>query len=79
MKNLAMGATGLALAAGAVATGVALSKKKNRTKLVKEVKRASEKVADIKQSLQDAKERYQAYQHRIGLGKGKKKNAKGKK
>lgn len=65
MGKVALGAAGVALAAGAaIATNVALKDKKTRARFQKGADR-------IQKVLEEGTERYQAYQHRIGLNKGK--------
>ena len=73
MKNLAVGATGLAIAAGAVATGVAIADKKNRARLKRGVEKASKRIGQARDAFNQTKDKFQAYQHRIGLNNGKKK------
>lgn len=66
-KKIALGATGVALAAGAVVAGVALSDKKNRTKIKKGVKVAAKRIRKIGHVIDEGRERVQAIQHRIRL------------
>lgn len=75
IKKVAIGATGLALATGAVVAGVALTNKKTRTRLTRGAKKT---FGRVQQTIGDAAERYQTYQHKIGGMKVMKKK-KGKK
>lgn len=60
--KIALGATGLALTAAAVATGVALMNSKTRRKITK---RFSKTTSSLKESVP---RQYQAIAHQIGLG-----------
>ena len=76
VRKVAWGGTGLALTTGAVAAGVALSNRKTRLALKR---RAKKTLGRVKATLEEGADRYQAYQHRIGMGKGKPKPKGGKK
>lgn len=60
--KVALGATGIALAAGGVAAAVLLSNRKNRTTL----KRVA---GTAKKAFENGAERFQSYQHKIGPAK----------
>ena len=77
MGKIALGVTGVALTTGAVVAAVALSNDKTRNALKKEAKKAAKqglrKVSQtVRGAIDEGKDRYQAYQHRIGISKGKK-------
>lgn len=66
-SKLAMGATGVALAAGAMVVGMALSNKETRRSLQKGAKSTIKKFNEIRDDLQkDNQERFQTVQHRVG-------------
>jgi len=69
MSNIAMGATGLALAAGAVATGIALANKDTRRKLQKTAKKTAQKattgIKRAREMMEESQQKYQAFQHRV--------------
>lgn len=72
IKKVALGATGVALAAGAVAAGVTLARsKKARTTLKRGVRRTIKGIERVRGVLEEGQERYQAIQHRIAAS-GKK-------
>lgn len=71
VKKTALGATGVAITAGAIAAGVALANKKNRTKVKKIASKTIKKLGKVREAIQEGADRYQAYQHRIGMGRGK--------
>lgn len=70
-RNIARGAAGVALAAGAVATGVALANRNTRRKLTTGAKKAVRGFRRIRGTLSEGG-RYQAVAHRIGVGLRKK-------
>lgn len=64
-RKIMLGATGLALAAGAVATGFALSNPKNRRKLRTTARRAEKGLRRVGEVIEEGRNRYQAIAHRI--------------
>lgn len=70
--KIALGATGVALAAGAIIAGVALTNPKTRQKIANGTKSTVKRLRRVGEVIQEGKHRYQAVQHRIGLSKRKK-------
>lgn len=58
-QMIALGATGLALTAGAIAAGVAFSNRGVRTRLTREARRG---IKSLKQGMKSMQEEYQRYQ-----------------
>ncbi len=75
VKKVALGVTGLAIATGAVAAGVALTNRRNRTALKRGAQKTMGNIRKVQKVLEEGHDRYQAYQHRIGVGKGMMKKA----
>lgn len=71
MGKVALGATGLALAAGGIAVAVMLTNKGNRSTVKKAAGKTLKKLGKMRDALDDAGQKYQAIQHRIGMGKSK--------
>jgi hypothetical protein len=70
MGKVALGATGVALAAGGIAAAVYLTNKKNRMGVSKAAGRTFKKLGKVRDTFQSvANDRYQAVAHRIGAGK----------
>lgn len=61
--KVALGATGVVLAAGAVAAASALASKTTRQKVQKGVR-------TVRKAVEEGVGRYKTFQHRIGVGKG---------
>lgn len=72
MSKIAMGATGLALAAGAVAAGAALTNKNTRKTLQRTAKKTVKGLKRVRDVMEEGQHRYQAFQHRIAKVKTKK-------
>lgn len=76
-KKIAVGATGVALVAGAIAAGVALSSKKNRRKLVKGAKKVVGTVREASTTVgREAVSGYQAVAHQLDSKSGRRRSQK---
>lgn len=75
--KLAIGVTGIALTAGAIATAAALMNKKNRKALKNGVDSAAKKINQAREVWEEGKDAYKtAIQHTVGMAKKVKKTSK---
>lgn len=76
-KKIAVGATGVALAAGAIAAGVALSSKRNRQKVARGAKKVVGTVRDATTTVgREAVSGYQAIAHQLDSKSSRKRSQK---
>ncbi len=68
--KLALGVTGVAVATGVVVAGAALANKKNRTALKRGARKTVKKLRDVREAIEEGRNKYQAFQHRIGMKRG---------
>lgn len=66
MGKVALGATGVVLTAGALATAAALMNKRNRTTLKKGVTTAAKKINQAGRIFDEGRNVYQAVAHQVG-------------
>ncbi len=71
MGKVALGATGLALAAGGIAAAAMLTNRNSRSTVKKAAGKTFKRLGRVRHAFDDAGQKYQAIQHRIGMGKSK--------